>query len=76
MLENLILAVPGAVRGYIELLKRFGRRPLLEVLGPAIDVAGNGFRANRIFVRVAEERRQGGGPEEPPHDGRPAGRRR
>src|SRR5918911_207592 len=53
----LAVAVPGAVRGYVELLKRFGKRSLLEVLGPAIDAAGNGFRANRIYVRLAEERR-------------------
>ena len=53
----LAVAVPGAVRGYVELLKRFGKRPLLEVMGPAIEAAGNGFRANRIYVRLAEERR-------------------
>src|SRR5712672_3551867 len=35
----LSVAVPGAVRGYVELLKRFGKRPLLEVLGPSIDFA-------------------------------------
>jgi gamma-glutamyltranspeptidase/glutathione hydrolase len=53
----LSVAVPGAVRGYIDLLKRFGKRPLLEVLGPAIDLAARGFRANRAYVLAAEERR-------------------
>src|SRR5438445_11133170 len=54
----LSVAVPGAVRGYVELLKRFGKRPLLEVLGPAIDFATRGFRANRAYVRDAEDRRE------------------
>src|SRR6267143_1557816 len=53
----LSVAVPGAVRGYVELLKRFGKRPLLEVLGPSIDFATRGFRANRAYVRETEERR-------------------
>jgi gamma-glutamyltranspeptidase/glutathione hydrolase len=53
----LSVAVPGAVRGYVELLKRFGKRPLLEVLEPAIDFASRGFRANRAYVRETEERR-------------------
>ena len=53
----LSVAVPGAVRGYIELLKRFGKRPLLEVLGPAIDFATRGSRANRAYVEAAEYRR-------------------
>jgi gamma-glutamyltranspeptidase/glutathione hydrolase len=53
----LSVAVPGAVRGYIDLLKRFGKRPLLEVLGPAIDLAARGFRANHAYVLAAEERR-------------------
>jgi gamma-glutamyltranspeptidase/glutathione hydrolase len=53
----LSVAVPGAVRGYIELLKRFGKRPLLEVLGPAIDFATRGSRANRAYVEAAEYRK-------------------
>src|SRR6267143_1161865 len=53
----LSVAVPGAVRGYIELLKRFGKRPLLEVLGPSIDFATRGSRANRAYVEAAEYRR-------------------
>ena len=53
----LAVAVPGAVRGYVELLKRFGRRPLSEVLGPSIELASRGFRANRAYVNAAEFRR-------------------
>ena len=53
----LSVAVPGAVRGYIELLKRFGKRPLLEVLGPSIEFAGRGFRAYRAYVNAADYRR-------------------
>jgi gamma-glutamyltranspeptidase / glutathione hydrolase len=53
----LSVAVPGAVRGYVELLKRFGKRPLLEVVGPAIEFAGRGFRAYRAFVNAAEYQR-------------------
>jgi gamma-glutamyltranspeptidase / glutathione hydrolase len=53
----LAVAVPGAVRGYVELLKRFGTRPLSEVLGPSIDFASRGFRANRAYVNAAEFRR-------------------
>ena len=52
----LSVAIPGAVRGYVELLKRFGKRPLLEVVGPAIELAGSGFRANRAYIALAEER--------------------
>jgi gamma-glutamyltranspeptidase/glutathione hydrolase len=54
----LAVAVPGAVRGYVELLKRFGKRPLLEVVGPAIELAGSGFRANRAYIALTEERRE------------------
>jgi len=53
----LAVAVPGAVRGYVELLKRFGKRPLSEVLGPSIEFASRGFRANRAYVNAAEFRR-------------------
>src|SRR5712671_2649893 len=53
----LSVAVPGAVRGYVELLKKFGKRPLLEVLSPSIDFAARGFRANRAYVRETEDRR-------------------
>src|SRR3989440_8559137 len=47
----LSVAVPRAVRGYVELLKRFGRRSLHDALSPAIDLAIHGFRAGAILVR-------------------------
>jgi len=53
----LSVAVPGAVRGYVELLKRFGKRQLLEVLGPSIEFASSGFRAYRAYVNAADYRR-------------------
>src|SRR5205823_15129618 len=42
---------------YVELRKRFGKRPLSEVLGPSIEFASRGFRANRAYVNAAEFRR-------------------
>jgi gamma-glutamyltranspeptidase/glutathione hydrolase len=53
----LAIGVPGAVRGYVELLKRFGRRPLQSALAPAIDLAQHGHRVMPAFVREAERRR-------------------
>src|SRR5438445_4606270 len=52
----LAVAVPGAVRGYVELLKRYGRRSLQDALGPAIELASHGFRANATLVRETELR--------------------
>jgi gamma-glutamyltranspeptidase / glutathione hydrolase len=52
----LAVAVPGAVRGYVELLKRFGTRSLQHALAPAIDLATRGFRADRAYVREARQR--------------------
>jgi gamma-glutamyltranspeptidase/glutathione hydrolase len=37
------VTVPGAVQGWIELSKKFGKLPLKEVLKPAINYARNGF---------------------------------
>jgi len=53
----LSVGVPGAVRGYVEILKRWGKRPLREVLAPAISLAANGFQVTPSFVAVSEERR-------------------
>src|SRR5207237_5318667 len=40
----LSVGVPGAVRGYVEILERWGKRPLREALAPAILLAANGFQ--------------------------------
>ncbi|MFL5404289.1 MAG: gamma-glutamyltransferase [Myxococcales bacterium] len=53
----LSVAVPGAVRGYVQLLERWGKRPLREVLAPAIALATKGFQVTPSFVAVSEERR-------------------
>ena len=53
----LSVGVPGAVRGYVEILKRWGKRPLREALAPAISLAANGFQVTPSFVLVSEERR-------------------
>ena len=37
------ITVPGACAGWIDLLARFGRLPLKEVLAPAIEMAETGF---------------------------------
>src|SRR5437764_9363489 len=53
----LSIGVPGAVRGYVELRKRFGKRPLREVVAPAMALATNGFPVGAPFVAAAEDRR-------------------
>ncbi|BBL78725.1 gamma-glutamyltranspeptidase [Rubrobacter xylanophilus] len=52
------VAVPGAVRGWEELLKRHGRLTLRETLAPAVRLAREGFRLCRtsaLWFRVARE---------------------
>src|SRR5262249_62271772 len=48
----LTVTVPGAVWGWDELLRRFGRKTFKEVLAPAIDYADNGFP---ISQRIAND---------------------
>jgi gamma-glutamyltranspeptidase/glutathione hydrolase len=43
------VTVPGAVAGWDALLSRFGRKPLAEVLAPAIAAAKAGFPVTEIF---------------------------
>ena len=40
--------VPGAIRGWEALLKRFGRLPMASVLAPAIDYAEAGFPVGEV----------------------------
>lgn len=44
------VTVPGCVDGWLELHRRFGRRPVAEVLAPAVDLAENGFPAPVLLV--------------------------
>lgn len=51
-------AVPGALRGWDTLLRRYGTLPLREVLAPAVRLARNGFRlckTSGFWFEVAEE---------------------
>jgi gamma-glutamyltranspeptidase/glutathione hydrolase len=52
----LAVAVPAAVRGYVELVKRFGKKPLSQLTSPAEQIALRGYQVNLSFVRAAEYR--------------------
>jgi gamma-glutamyltranspeptidase/glutathione hydrolase len=43
-------SVPGCVDGWAELHRRFGRRPLAEVLAPAIGHARDGFPVSEVIA--------------------------
>jgi gamma-glutamyltranspeptidase/glutathione hydrolase len=43
------VTVPGAVAGWDALLTRFGRKPLADVLAPAIAAAKSGFPVSELF---------------------------
>jgi gamma-glutamyltranspeptidase/glutathione hydrolase len=53
---GLAVAVPGAVRGYAELARRFGTKPLAELVGPAAAVADRGFKVGRVYADAAARR--------------------
>jgi gamma-glutamyltranspeptidase/glutathione hydrolase len=44
------VSVPGAVDGWFELHRRFGRLPVAELLQPAIDYARNGFPVSLVIA--------------------------
>lgn len=46
---NLPVTVPGAVDGWFELHRKFGRLPMTEILAPAIAYARNGFPVTQII---------------------------
>ncbi|UTW60338.1 gamma-glutamyltransferase [Kordiimonas sp. SCSIO 12603] len=48
---DLPVSVPGAVDGWFELHKRFGNKPMSDVLKPAIDYAENGFPVSPVIAR-------------------------
>jgi gamma-glutamyltranspeptidase/glutathione hydrolase len=53
---GLAVAVPGAVRGYSELARRFGTRPLAELVAPAAVLAEKGFQVGRAYADAAAQR--------------------
>src|SRR3989454_3257969 len=52
----LSVAVPSAVKGYAELARRFGKKPLAQLVSPAEQIALRGFQVNVQFAHVAEHR--------------------
>ncbi len=46
------VTVPGAVSGWIELSRRFGRLPWADMLEPAIDLAEHGYAVTPVVSRV------------------------
>ncbi len=55
---GLSVAVPGAVKGYAEIARRFGRKPLPELVAPAVKLAregvsvGRGWRGGAVAARA------------------------
>jgi gamma-glutamyltranspeptidase / glutathione hydrolase len=52
----LAVAVPGAVKGYAELARRFGTKTLARLVEPAAQLARRGFRVGSVYASRAEER--------------------
>ena len=52
----LAIAVPGAVRGYAELARRFGTRPLAQLTSPAELIAARGYAVSKKHAAYARER--------------------
>ncbi|MFZ5470155.1 MAG: gamma-glutamyltransferase [Myxococcota bacterium] len=53
---GLSVAVPGAVKGYLELLAKYGKLPPKVVLAPAIRAARTGFFVTPKYRAMAESR--------------------
>src|SRR5512138_755569 len=53
---GLAIAVPGAVKGYAELARRFGTRPLATLVEPAARLAEAGFRVGLTTHENAEQK--------------------
>src|SRR5947209_13142647 len=52
----LSVAVPAAVKGYVELVKRFGKKPLSQLTSPAEQIALRGYEVNLSYVTASEHR--------------------
>ena len=55
---GLSVAVPGAVKGYAEIARRFGRTPLPALVAPAVKLAREGVRVGRSWRRGAAAARE------------------
>uniref|UniRef100_UPI001F5AB21B gamma-glutamyltransferase n=1 Tax=Anaeromyxobacter terrae TaxID=2925406 RepID=UPI001F5AB21B len=53
---GLAVAVPGAVKGYAELARRFGTRPFAALAAPAARLAERGFPASPSYADAARAR--------------------
>jgi gamma-glutamyltranspeptidase/glutathione hydrolase len=53
---GLAVAVPGAVKGYAELARRFGTRSLARLIEPAARLAERGFRVGQVFAERSRMR--------------------
>ena len=53
---GLAVAVPGAVKGYAELARRFGTLPLSRLVEPAARIAERGFRIGEVYGERARAR--------------------
>jgi gamma-glutamyltranspeptidase/glutathione hydrolase len=53
---GLAVAVPGAVKGYAALARRFGSRPLPALVEPAARLAERGFRVGAHYAEAARAR--------------------
>ncbi len=54
---GLSVAVPGAVKGYAEIARRFGKKPLPELVAPAVRLARDGVQVGRLTWRAATAER-------------------
>src|SRR5512137_180600 len=54
---GLAVGVPGAVKGYAEIARRFGRKPLPELVAPAVRLARDGVQVGRLLRRAAATER-------------------
>lgn len=54
----LSVGVPGAVKGYVELARKFGTRPLSQLTAAAEQLAWRGFQVGPAHVRGVEQRLQ------------------
>ncbi len=53
---GLSVAVPGAMKGYAELARRFGTQALSRLTEPAARLAERGFRIGHVYAERAQER--------------------